>query len=127
MTLRTSDVAENCSNASSRSRVRCASSVSWVAVGELRRRNFGAAPRFGISALRRRALACLLLPLERRVMARPKVLNYAPRRLTMARLQQGFATGGMGSDRHFAWQQSSGPNVRFGSKADIERRLGNVR
>jgi hypothetical protein len=27
--------------------------------------------------------------------------------------------GGMGSDRHFA-QQSSGPNVRFGSKADIE-------
>jgi hypothetical protein len=34
-------------------------------------------------------------------------------------LQQGFATGGMGSDRHFARQQSSGPNVRFGSKADI--------
>jgi hypothetical protein len=28
-------------------------------------------------------------------------------------------TGGMGSDRHFAWQRSSGPNVRFGSKADI--------
>ena len=27
--------------------------------------------------------------------------------------------GGMGSDRHFAWQQSSGPNVRFGLKADI--------
>ena len=23
-------------------------------------------------------------------------------------LQQGFATGGMGSDRHFAWQRSSG-------------------
>jgi len=35
------------------------------------------------------------------------------------RLQQGFTTGGMGSDRHFAWQQSLGPNVRFGSKADI--------
>jgi len=35
------------------------------------------------------------------------------------RLQQGFLTGGMGSDRHFAQQQSSGPNVRFGSKADI--------
>src|SRR6516165_348125 len=31
-------------------------------------------------------------------------------------LQQGFATGGMGSDRHVAWQQSSGPNVCFGSK-----------
>ena len=33
----------------------------------------------------------------------------------------------MGSDRHFAWQQFSGPNVRFGSKADIEVSLGNVR
>jgi hypothetical protein len=42
-------------------------------------------------------------------------------------LQQGFAIGGMGSDHHFAWQQSSGPNVRFGSKADMGRRLGNVR
>ena len=29
-------------------------------------------------------------------------------------------TDGMGSDRHIAWQLSSGPNVRFGSKADIE-------
>jgi len=35
------------------------------------------------------------------------------------RLQQGFTTGGMGSDGHFARQQSSGPNVRFGSKADM--------
>ena len=26
----------------------------------------------------------------------------------------------MGSDLHFAWQQSPGPNVRFGSLADIE-------
>jgi hypothetical protein len=34
-------------------------------------------------------------------------------------LQQGFTTGEMGSDRYFAWQQPSGPNVRFGSKADI--------
>jgi hypothetical protein len=25
----------------------------------------------------------------------------------------------MGSDRNFAWQQSSGSNFRFGSKADI--------
>jgi len=37
-------------------------------------------------------------------MARRKVLNYAPRWLTMTRLQQGFAIGEMGSDRHFAWQ-----------------------
>ena len=33
----------------------------------------------------------------------------------------------MGSDRHFAWQQSSGPNVRFGSEADIQRRVSDVR
>jgi len=43
------------------------------------------------------------------------------------RLQQGFTTGGIGSDRHFAWQQSPGQNVRFGSKADIEARPINVR
>src|SRR6516225_3337087 len=33
------------------------------------------------------------------------------------RLQQGFPTGGMGSDRNFAWQQPSGSNVRFGWRA----------
>jgi hypothetical protein len=27
--------------------------------------------------------------------------------------------GGMGSDRHFTWQQSSGPHVRFGSKQTL--------
>jgi hypothetical protein len=42
------------------------------------------------------------------------------------RLQQGFPIGGMGSDRHFAWQQSSGWNVCFGSKADIEARPPNA-
>jgi len=42
-------------------------------------------------------------------------------------LQQGFTTGGMGSDRHFARQQLSGPNVRFGSKADIAAPPTNVR
>src|SRR5262249_36160286 len=40
------------------------------------------------------------------------------RRLSM-QLQQGFATGGMGLNGHFARQQSPGPNVRFGSKADL--------
>jgi hypothetical protein len=35
----------------------------------------------------------------------------------MVQLQQGFATGGMGSDRHFAWQQSSRPNARFTPKS----------
>jgi hypothetical protein len=38
------------------------------------------------------------------------------------RLQQGFGTGEMGFDGHFAEQQSSGPNVRFGSIADIGAR-----
>jgi hypothetical protein len=42
------------------------------------------------------------------------------------RLQQGFPTGGMGSDRHFAWQQPSGSNVRFGSKADMTGRICDV-
>ena len=32
-----------------------------------------------------------------------------------------------GVQRHFAWQQCLGPNVRFGSKADIEARPINVR
>jgi hypothetical protein len=30
--------------------------------------------------------------------------------------------GGMGFDRHFAEQQSSGPNVRFVPKADVNNR-----
>jgi hypothetical protein len=38
---------------------------------------------------------------------------------TVGRLQQGFTIGGKGSDGHFAWQQSSGANVRFGSIADM--------
>jgi len=33
----------------------------------------------------------------------------------------------IGADHHFAWQQSLGPNVRFGSKADIQPRLIDVR
>ena len=43
------------------------------------------------------------------------------------RLQQGITTGGMGSDCHFAQQQPSGLNVRFGSKADIAAPPTNVR
>jgi hypothetical protein len=78
MTLRTSEVAENCSNASSRSWRRRVNSLSGPTVEELRRRNVGAVPSLGISALRRRALACLPLALERRGMACPKALNYTP-------------------------------------------------
>ena len=33
----------------------------------------------------------------------------------------------MGLNGYFAWQQSSGPNVRFGSKADIAECETNVR
>jgi hypothetical protein len=43
------------------------------------------------------------------------------------RLQQGFATSEMRLNRHFAWQQSSEPSVRFGSKADMTRCDGDVR
>jgi hypothetical protein len=60
---------------------------------------------------------------SRRRIAFPK----AGTSLIRTRLQQGFAERGMGSDRHFAWQQSSGPNVRFGSKADIAASPTNVR
>jgi len=45
----------------------------------------------------------------------------------MSQLQQGITTGGIGTDSHFAQQQSSGLNVRFGSKADIRVRWRNVR
>ena len=53
-------------------------------------------------------------------MTRPKVLNYAPHRLTMARLQKGFTTGGIGFRGQFAQQQFEIANVRFGSITDIE-------
>jgi hypothetical protein len=43
------------------------------------------------------------------------------------RTEQGFVTGGMGSGRHFARRQSSGWNVRYGSKADIALVKSDVR
>jgi hypothetical protein len=46
----------------------------------------------------------------------------------MTQLQQGFWTDGMGSDRHFAWQQSSGPNVTaLGHKQTLQSVDTNVR
>src|SRR5262249_5192812 len=56
---------------------------------------------------------------SRRRIAFAQGLGLRRLRLTMMQLQQGFATGGMGSDYHFAWQQSPGPNVRYGSITDI--------
>jgi len=65
--------------------------------------------------------------------------SFSPR--PFDRLQQGFTIGGMGSDRHFAWQQASGPNAlgqkrtltsawamsALPPKADIVQHVGNVR
>ena len=100
MTFSTSDVAvccpnasESCSNASSRSRRRHSDSLSAPAVEELLLRDASAEPRFGISALRLRALASLLLALERRLIAYPKAQDYAD---LQRGLQQGFAAGEMG-------------------------------
>jgi hypothetical protein len=42
-------------------------------------------------------------------------------------LQQGFATGEMGFNSHFAQQQFMRPDVRFGSEADIQSKKGDVR
>src|SRR6516225_7753302 len=61
---------------------------------------------------------------SRRRIAYPKAQDHAD---FQKGLQQGFTTGGIGSDRHFAWQQPLGSNVRFGSKADIAQCETNVR
>jgi hypothetical protein len=45
----------------------------------------------------------------------------------LMRLQQGFAAGEMGFRVSFAQQQSSAAHVRFGSFADIEAPLSDVR
>src|SRR5262249_44416657 len=63
----------------------------------------------------------------RRRIAAPKAQGLCGPCYGLTQLQQGFTTGGMGSNSHFAQQQSSGPNVRFGSKADIAASPINVR
>src|SRR5262249_35207248 len=90
MTRNTSAVAFSRSSASSRSRRSRADSLSARTVVALR--------RFGI-ALRLRALAGLLLALERRRIAHPR-LRTTP--IFKVGLQQGFATGGMGFGNRFA-------------------------
>jgi len=78
MTCRTSEVAESCSSASSRSRLNSATFASLPAAEELRRRTaFGALRRPDVTALRRSDLASLLLALERRRIAHPKAQDYA--------------------------------------------------
>src|SRR5262245_8433330 len=49
------------------------------------------------------------------------------RGLQIRKLQQGFTIRGMGPGRHFAQQQRSGSNVRFGSKADMCSAQAHVR
>jgi hypothetical protein len=66
--------------------------------------------------LRLCALASLLLALERRRIAHPK-LRTTP--IFKVGLQQGFATGEMGFKGQFARHHLSAANLRFGSKADI--------
>ena len=72
MIPRTSEVAACCSCASFSSRVSRATSVSWPEADELLWR-----PALRVSALRLRALASLLLALERRLIAFPKAQDKA--------------------------------------------------
>src|SRR5262249_16028357 len=53
---------------------------------------------------------------SRRRIAPPKAQDYGDLKVG---LEQGFGNDEMGFRGQFARQQSSGPNVRFGSKADI--------
>jgi hypothetical protein len=58
---------------------------------------------------------------SRRRIAAPKAQSLCGLCFGTTQLQQGFAAGGMGSNRHFAGQQFSEWNVRFGSEADISQ------
>jgi hypothetical protein len=50
----------------------------------------------------------------RRRIAAPKAQGLCGPCYGLTQLQQAFTTAGMGSDRHFAQQHSSGPNVELG-------------
>ena len=80
MTLRTSEAAESCSNASSRSRLNSATFVSLSAAEELRRTlAFGALRRFSVTILRCRVLTGSPPALERRLIdieARPADVRF---------------------------------------------------
>jgi len=84
MTLSTSAVVV-CPRASFSSRVSHTTSGSWPEAEELLWRT-----AFRVLALRLRALAGLVLALERRRIAHPKAQDYANFKVA---LQQGFATG----------------------------------
>jgi hypothetical protein len=96
MTRSTSEVASSRANDSCSSRLSRATWVSgWVAE-ELRVRTaLGALPRFGVAALSALRLVDLRSLLERRRIAFTEAQT-ARLWLTVMRLQQGFAAGGMG-------------------------------
>jgi len=71
--------------------------------------------------------AAIPLMKARRRIAAPKAQGLCGPCFGTTQLQQGITTCGMGSDGHFAWQQSPRPNVRFGSKADIGAYTRHVR
>jgi hypothetical protein len=78
MTLRTSEAAESCSKASSRSRLSSAFSVLVLALEGLRRPlTFGALGRLSVAAFRRRVLIGLPPALERRRIATPMAQDKA--------------------------------------------------
>jgi hypothetical protein len=71
-------------------------------------------------------LATTLMKSRRRI-ASPKGSRGASTIAHGTRLQQGFATGGMGSDPSFCVATIGGPDVRFGSEADIDASQADVR
>jgi hypothetical protein len=78
MTLRTSEAAESCSNASSRSRLSEAIVVPALVLEALRRPlTFGALKRCGVAAFRRRALIAFPPTLVRRRIASPMAQDKA--------------------------------------------------
>jgi hypothetical protein len=56
-----------------------------------------------------------LMKLRRRIAA-PEAQGLCGLRYGMTQLQQGFTTGGMGSDSYFAWQQSQERMSALGQK-----------
>ena len=72
---------------------------------------------FSVFALRLRALASLLLAVERRRTADPKAQDYAD---FQSAITAGICDQRNGVRGQFARQQSWVAHVRFGSKADIE-------
>src|SRR5262249_2475504 len=108
MRRKSSEVAVSRSNASSRSRVRRASSVSWPT-------DSGALRRFGVTALWRCDLARSPPVLERRRIAHPRLRTTPIFKVDYSRELRPVEWG------------SGVAHVAFGSKADIEARPGNVR